>query len=72
MLGTHWEPKGNIMGTHWELRKNEKKNPSSSPPTSKEKKSKKKQGALSACLGFPIGYMAFFFPKEFVTIFSLG
>jgi hypothetical protein len=41
------------------------------PPPSKEKKNKK-QGALSACLGLPIGYMAFFFPKEFVIIFGLG
>jgi len=56
------------VGTHWELRKNEKK---ILPPPSKEKKNKK-QGALSACLGLPIGYMAFFFPKEFVTIFRLG
>jgi hypothetical protein len=35
-------------------------------------KRKKKQGTLSACLGLPIGYMKFVFPKEFVTIFGLG
>jgi hypothetical protein len=34
------------------------------PPAEKEKK----QGTLSACLGLPIGYMKFLFPKEFVTI----
>jgi hypothetical protein len=38
------------------------------PPTEKEKK----QGTLSACLGLPVGYMKFLFPKEFVTIFGLG
>jgi len=32
----------------------------------------KKQGTLSACLGLPIGYMKFLFPKEFITIFGLG
>jgi hypothetical protein len=30
------------------------------------------QGTLSACMGLPIGYMKFFLPKEFVTIFGLG
>jgi hypothetical protein len=38
------------------------------PETSKEKK----QSTLSACLGLPIGWMKFVFPKEFVTIFGLG
>jgi hypothetical protein len=38
------------------------------PPTERERK----QGTLSACLGLPIGYMKFLFPKEFVTIFGLG
>jgi hypothetical protein len=41
------------------------------PPPQKEKRNKK-QGALSACLGLPIGCMAFLFTKEFVTIFGLG
>jgi hypothetical protein len=58
------------VGTHWERRKNEK----ILLPPSKEKrtKGKKKQGTLSACLGVPIGCMAFLFPKEFVTILGLG
>jgi len=53
------------VGTHCEQRKNEKK---ILLPPSKEKK----QGTLSACLGVPIGCMAFLFPKEFVTILGLG
>jgi hypothetical protein len=38
------------------------------PKTLKEKK----QGTLSAYSGLSIGCMKFFFPKEFVTVFSLG
>jgi len=70
ILRTYWEPEGNIVGTHWEPTKNEKK--ILLPPSPHKKKRKKKQGALSACLGLPIGCMAFLFPKEFVTIFGLG
>jgi hypothetical protein len=33
---------------------------------------RKKEATLSACLGLPIGWMKFFFPKKFVTIFDLG
>jgi hypothetical protein len=42
------------------------------PPHHSKENKNKKLGALSACLGLPIGCMAFLFPKEFVTIFDLG
>jgi hypothetical protein len=29
------------------------------------------QGTFSVCLGLPIGWMKFLFPKEFITIFGL-
>jgi hypothetical protein len=54
---------GNTLGTRYFFIKN-----LPPPPTEKEKK----QGTLSACLGLPIGYMKFLFPKEFVIIFGLG
>ncbi len=48
------------------------KKKSFSPPQRKKGQKEKKQGTLSACLGVPIGCMAFLFPKEFVTILGLG
>jgi len=60
------------VGTHWEQRKNEKKILLPSPPPPQKGKKEKKQGALSECLGLPIGCMAFLVPKEFVTTFGLG
>jgi len=75
--GTYWEPiekfECNLVGTHWEVGKKWKTflAPLPHPPHPKTLK-EKKQGTLSACSGLPIGCMKFLFPKEFVTVFSLG
>jgi hypothetical protein len=45
--------------------------PPAPPPTPQNIKGKK-QGTLIACSSLPIGCMKFLFPKEFITIFSLG
>ncbi len=60
ILGTRWEPIGNLMVTCWEQRKNEK-NPPLTPPTQNFKKRKKEKGTLSACRAFQLAAWNFYF-----------